>query len=64
MTKREAMVFLLWFGEKTLAGDEPTEEELALFKVCRQMSVGMAKKFFRIKDEEFAYKDNQPFPGM
>lgn len=64
MMPRQAMVYLLWFGEKTLAGGEPTEEELARFKECRQMSIGMAKKFFRIKDEEFAYKDNEPFPGM
>lgn len=61
---RQSMVYLLWFGEKTLAGDEPTEEELARFKEARQVSIGMAKKFFQIKDEEFAYEHNTPFPGM
>ena len=64
MTPRQATIFLLWYGEKALAGDEPTPEEHDKFLQARQISIYMAKKWMRIKDEDFAYTPGESFKGM
>ena len=64
MTSRQAIVFSLWCSEKQFAGKSLTPEELERLNEAMEVSKAMAKKFMRIRDEEFAYKDNQPFPGM
>jgi hypothetical protein len=55
------MVYLLWCGEKILAGDELTPEEHDRFVECRQSSIGMARRMFGIKDEEFSYTPGEAF---
>ena len=55
------MTFLLWCGEKALAGDPLTPEELSRFKRARAQSVGMAMKFFGIKPHEFTYAPGEDF---
>jgi len=60
---RDDMIFLLWCGEKAVAGDPLTPEEMERFIPARQKSVEMAKKVFRIKDENFAYLPGEPFKG-
>ena len=61
MTPRQATLFLFWYGEKTLAGDEPTEEEQVMFKEARLVSISMARKFLRIKPEDYAYTKGEPY---
>jgi hypothetical protein len=61
MTPRQATMFLLWYGEKALAGDEPTEGELVMFKEAREVSISMARKFLRIKPEDYEYTPGQAF---
>ena len=55
------MRFLLWYGEKALAGDEPTEEEFQMFKAARKVSIMMAEKVMRLKPEDYEYTPGQPF---
>ena len=55
------MVYLLWCGEKMLSGNELTPQEHERFVACRNESIRMAKIMFRVKDEEFAYIQGQPF---
>ena len=62
--QRDDMVYLLWYGEATINGHTPTPEEQERFIEARQQSIRMAKMVFKVKDEEFAYTPNQPFPGM
>jgi len=61
MNPREATRFLLWYGEKALAGDEPTEEEFIKFKEARAVSVMMAHKFMRLKPEDYRYTRGKPY---
>ena len=42
MTSRQAMIYLLWYGEREIAGVPPTEEEFAMFKEARESSKSMA----------------------
>ena len=64
MTAREAIVFSLWCSEKQKKGRSLTPEEVEKMNEALEVSKAMARKFMRITDEEFAYKDNEPFPGM
>lgn len=63
MTPREATRFLLWYGEKTIAGDPPTEEEHNLFIEARKVSIKVAKTYMRLKESDFAYTRGEPFKG-
>lgn len=64
MTPRQATIFLLWYGEKCLAGETPTQEEEQKFIEARQISIASAKMFMRIKDEDFAFTPGVPFKDM
>ncbi len=57
------MIFLLWCGEKAINGDPLTAEETERFIEARKKSIEMAKKVFRIKDEDFSYVPGEPFKG-
>jgi len=61
MTPREATIYLLWYGEKAIAGDDPTEEEFQMFKEARQVTLMMAHKIMRIKPEDYEYIPDKPF---
>ena len=61
MTPRHATMFLLWYGEKAIAGDAPTEKEQVMFKEAREVSKSMARKFLRIKPEDYAYTPGEGF---
>jgi hypothetical protein len=61
ITPRHAMVYLLWVGEKTLAGDPLTEEETAMFVEARQASIALASKIMRIKPHEYEYTPGRSF---
>lgn len=52
---------MLWLGEKRIAGDTPTEEELDMFIQAREISIGMAKKWMRLREEDWAYTPGEPF---
>lgn len=61
MKPRDSMVFLLWAGAKTEAGDQLTEEEFAMFKEARESSISLASKIMRIKPHEYEYVKGQAF---
>jgi hypothetical protein len=61
MTSRQAMIYLLWYGGREIAGVPPTEEEFAMFKEARESSKSMAEKFMRIKPDDYAYTKGKPF---
>lgn len=61
--QRSDMCFLLWYGEKALAGDPPTPEEQERFIRARQQSVRMAKLMMNLKDEDFAYTPGEEYSG-
>jgi hypothetical protein len=63
-TPRRSTIFLLWYGEKMLAGDAPTEAEQELFIEARKASIAAAKTILRVKDEDFAYTPGEPCPGL
>ena len=56
----EEMRFILWYGEKILAGDEPTEEETTRMFAARERTKAMAKYMFGLKPEDYKYT-GQPF---
>ena len=61
MTMREATRYLLWYGEKSLAGDEPTPEENEMFVAARKVSLWAAHNMLRLKPENYKYTPGQPF---
>ena len=61
MTPRAATRYLLWCGEKALAGDELTEEESVKFREARAVSIEVAHKLLRIKPEEYQYVPGEPY---
>ncbi len=61
MTPRAATRYLLWCGEKSLAGDELTPDEMELFKKAREVSIQVAHRLLRIKPEEYEYIRGQPY---
>ena len=61
MTPRAATIFLLWYGEKAIAGHEPTQEEFETFKQARQVSLSLAHRIMRIKPDDYAYIEGQPY---
>ena len=61
MTPKKASIFLLWYGEKAIAGDEPTEEEFEMFKEARKVSLGLLRIAMGIKPEHYAYTKGKGF---
>lgn len=59
---REDVRFLLWAGEKALAGDSLTEEELRRFAEARERQKDFAHRIFRLKPEDYRYEKGRPFP--
>ena len=60
MSLAQAMTFLLWCGEKTLAGDPLTEEDMVLFKEAHKVSKSKASMLL-IRPSDYEYKKGQPF---
>ena len=61
MSVREATRFLLWYGEKAIAGDEPTPEENERFIRARQVSLWAAHNMLRLKPEDYQYTPGKPY---
>jgi hypothetical protein len=61
MTPREATRYLLWYGEKTIAGDEPTEEEFQKFVQAREVTLSLAHKIMRLKPADYEYQPGIPY---
>jgi hypothetical protein len=55
------MRYILWYGEKVLAGDTPTEGETARMFEYREKTKSMARIMFRLKPEDYAYTPGQNF---
>lgn len=64
MSPREATRFLFWASEKQLAGDALTGEELDLLIEARQVSIDMARKYMRLKPEDWAYTKGVPYSEL
>ena len=61
MSLREATRFLLWYGEKSLAGDDPTPEETKMFIAARKVSLWAAHNMLRLKPEDYQYIKGEPY---
>ena len=61
MSVREATRFLLWYGEKAIAGDEPTSEETEMFIRARTVSLWAAHNMLRLKPEDYQYTPGKPY---
>jgi len=59
--QKEEMRFILWYGEKVLADDEPTPEETARMFAARERTKIMAKLMFGLKEKHYAYTPGKPF---
>jgi len=57
---RQATVFLLWCGHKTLDGEPLTEQELDKFRKAHAISVSSAG-ILLIKPEDHEYTPGEPF---
>jgi len=55
-----ATTFLLWYGEKVIAGDEPTEEEFETFKEAHAVSASKAG-ILMIRPSDHEYTPGEPF---
>ena len=55
------MRYLLWYGEKAIAVDAPTEQEFELFKEARQTTLSLAHKIMRLKPEDYAYTSGKGY---
>ena len=64
MTPKAAMRALLWLGEKHLAGDEWSEEDLARFVEARNVSIMMARLTMNLKPHHYAYFPGQSYQEM
>jgi hypothetical protein len=60
MSPKYAVAFLLWFGKKSQAGDEPTKEELNIFNEAQAVSMRMSR-MMGIRPEHYEYTPGQPF---
>ena len=60
----ESTRYLLWYGEKVISGDEPTEEEHERFIAARKVSLWTAHNVLRIKPEDHEYVPGQPYKEM
>jgi hypothetical protein len=61
MSLREATRFLLWYGEKAIAGEEPTPEETEMFIRARKVSLWAAHNMLRLKPEDYQYTQGRPY---
>lgn len=59
--QKEEMRFILWYGEKVLAGDEPTPEETARMFAARERTKAIAKWMFNLHSEHYKYTPGKPF---
>ena len=60
MNLRESTCYLLWYGEKVIAGDEPTEEEFETFKEAHAVSASKAG-ILMIRPSDHEYTPGEPF---
>ena len=58
---REDIRFLLWAGEKFLAGDPLTEEERTLFQETHMRQKIRAKNMLRLDPDDYRYEKGQTF---
>ena len=56
----QEMRFILWYGEKILAGDEPTPEETERMFAARERTKAIAKWMFKLHPEDYEYT-GKPF---
>lgn len=61
MTPRACTAYMLWYGEKAIAGDDPTPEEFEMFKMARETTLNIAHRIMRLKPEDYAYTPGEPF---
>jgi len=61
MSLREASRYILWYGEKALSGDVPSQEETEHFIDARKVSLWAAHNMLRLKPEDYAYTPGKPF---
>ena len=57
----EEMKFVLWYGEKVLAGDTPSPEETALMFKYRERTKVIARTIFKINFEDYKYTPGKPY---
>ena len=60
MNLKKATTFLLWYGEKVIAGDDPTEEDFKMFKEAHAVSASKAG-ILTIRPSDHAYTKGKPF---
>ena len=61
MSPREATRYLFWYGEKAIAGDEPTQHELDMFIEAREVSMQIAGRFMMLGPEDWKYTPGKPY---
>jgi hypothetical protein len=61
MTVSRAITYLFWCGEKIATGTPLTEAELTEMFKARGVMMPLCKSIFRVKDQDFAYTEGQPF---
>ena len=61
MTPRAATIYQLWCGEKIMAGDKLTEDELAVMIDARAVTLNIAHRIMRVKPEDYDYTPGQSF---
>ena len=64
MTPRKATQYLLWYGEKAIAGEDYTEEEFQMFVEARQMTLAIAEKVMRLKPEHYKFTPGESFTEL
>ena len=60
MNLKQSTTYLLWCGEKKIAGEDLTPEEFEKFKIAHDISSKKAGLLF-IKPEDHVYIKGQPF---
>jgi hypothetical protein len=64
MTPRRATQYLLWYGEKAISGEEPTEEEFEMFVEARSATISIAQRIMRLKPEHYKYTPGESFDEL
>ena len=57
---REDMLFLLRYGDATLKGHSPTDEEQQKFIEARNQSIKVSKLIFKFTDDEINWNPGEP----
>ena len=60
MNLKQAVIYLTWCGEKTIAGEVLTTEEFEKFKEAHYVSVSKAGMLM-IKPSDYAYTPGEPY---